>query len=133
MDTLFTAAGTAAAATLLFCLVRIRRRRSRPAPARVDPAFRMAPELAWTNPVAVAPAVATKPFLLDSTDEWKERVALGYGQEKGILAEIWDALPEGGDRDDWLRRHMRNMAENRRYKMMGLVPRHPIYTPRRAR
>lgn len=125
MDTLFAAAGTTAAAALLFCLVRIRRRRSRPAPARIDPTFRMAPELAWTNPVAVAPAVVMKPFLLDSTDEWKERVALGYGQEKGVLGDIWDALPQGDYRDDWLERHVRNMAENRDYENMGLVPIHP--------
>ena len=119
MDTLFTAAGSATAATLLLCLVGIRYRRSRREIVRAEPTFSLDATMAH----APGMIVGAKPFLVDSDAEWQERVALGYGQEKGILAEIWDALPEGDDGDDWLRRRMDEWIEEGRRDLDRLADR----------
>lgn len=122
MDTLITtAAGTTAAATLLFCLARIRSRRNRRVPVRVEPTFSLDARMVQVPGMIVG----AKPFLVDSYAEWQERVAIGYGQEKGILGEIWDALPEGGAAGEtWRKPHqwaadllgerMEVLAEDRR-------------------
>lgn len=122
MEVLFLAAGATAAATFLYCTIR-GVRGGGGEPVRIDPGIGRTPDSAQVYDLEVA----RKAFLIDSNDEWRERVAMS---RENSLAEVLKevvAVDEGneGDEAGWIY----DPLEMSRHPQMASLPLGLIYDP----